>query len=74
VGVVRNVDLIAREIEVSVAGKDIRFDVPPDCPVILRGERIKLRLIQKGDRVVLAYRILHALNEVYRLEVQPETP
>jgi hypothetical protein len=54
-GVVRRVDPIARELEVVVAGASVSFDVGPDCVVRLRGERVKLRMLQPRDRVRVAY-------------------
>jgi hypothetical protein len=72
-GTVKRVDPVAREIKVCDSVNDLLFDVPPDCPVVLRGERIKFRLIQKGDRVALSYRTHRGANEARRLEVQPDT-
>ena len=54
-GVVRRVDPVAREVEVHVAGIPISLDVRSDCVITLRGERVKLRLIQPRDRVRVKY-------------------
>ena len=54
-GVVRRVDPVARELEVLVAGDPVSFDVGPECVVRLRGERVKLRMLQPRDRVRVAY-------------------
>jgi hypothetical protein len=50
-GTVQRVDLVQREITVDVGAQQVDVDVPPQCPVVLRGERIKLRIIQVGDVV-----------------------
>lgn len=54
-GVVRTVDAVGRELHVVVAGASVNFDVGPECVVTLRGERVKLRMIQPWDRVRVAY-------------------
>jgi hypothetical protein len=54
-GVVHRVDPAGREVEVQIAGTPVSFDIRPDCVVTLRGERVKLRLIQPRDRVRVAY-------------------
>jgi hypothetical protein len=54
-GVVRRVDPVGRELHVVVAGTSVNFNVGPECIVTLRGERVKLRMIQPQDRVRLAY-------------------
>ena len=54
-GVVRRVDPVTRELEVLVAGAPVSFDVGPECVVTLRGERVKLRMIQPRDRVQIVY-------------------
>lgn len=54
-GVVRSVDPIGRELHIVVAGVAIVVDVGPECAVTLRGERVKLRMIQPRDRVRVAY-------------------
>jgi hypothetical protein len=54
-GVVRRVDPVGRELHVVVADAPVTFDVGPECVVTLRGERVKLRIIQPRDRVRVAY-------------------
>jgi hypothetical protein len=49
--VVQWVDSVNRELGVLVAGSFVAFYAPPGCPIVLRGERVKLRLLQRGDRV-----------------------
>lgn len=54
-GIVRRVDPVGRDLEVVVAGTPVTFDVGPECAVTLRGERVKLRMVQPRDRVRVAY-------------------
>lgn len=54
-GTVSRVDIIGRELDVYAPEVAIRLDVPPNCPITLRGERVKLRLIQPRDRVRVMY-------------------
>jgi hypothetical protein len=54
-GVVQHVDTVNRELAALVGGALVTFDVPPGCPVVLRGERVKLRLVQPGDPVRVTY-------------------
>jgi hypothetical protein len=54
-GIVRAVDPVNRELAALVGGAVVTFDVPPGCAVVLRGERVKLRLIQPGDQVRVTY-------------------
>lgn len=50
-GIIQTVDVVQRELVLLVRSQQIVVDVPPECPVLLRGERIKLRIIQPGDMV-----------------------
>ena len=50
-GTVLSVDTVNRELTVLSRAVRVAFDVPPGCPIVLRGERVKLRLVQPGDRV-----------------------
>jgi hypothetical protein len=70
-GVVRRVDPISREVEVHVGGTPVRFDVRPGCVITLRGERVKLRLIQPRDRVRVAYTEHSGARVADAIEVQP---
>jgi len=54
-GVVQSVNVLDRDLTVSTGGRTTVFDVPSDCPVFLRGERIKLRLLQPRDSVSIAF-------------------
>lgn len=53
-GIVERVDLVERELSVRLAAGHAQVHVPPGCPVLLRGEPVKLRLVQRGDDVVIA--------------------
>jgi hypothetical protein len=54
-GAVQRVDPSARELLLLVDGIPINLVVPPDCVICLNGERVKLRLLQPGDRVEATY-------------------
>jgi hypothetical protein len=54
-GVVHGVDTVNRELTVNAGGTLATFEVPPDCAVVLRGERVKLRMVQPRDRVQVTY-------------------
>ncbi len=73
-GVVRRVDPIRRELHVAVADNFFNFDVGPECVVTLRGERVKLRLIQPRDRVRVTYRKAPAALVAAAVEVQAVAP
>ena len=73
-GVVRRVDPVGREVEVHVAGNPVNFDVRPGCLITLRGERVKLRLIQPRDRVRVAYTEGHWGRVAEVIEVQSVGP
>ena len=55
VGVIQEVDVLGRTLTVLVNGVPRVFDVAPDCPVVLHGERVKLRLVQPEDHVHVIY-------------------
>lgn len=73
-GVVRRVDPVSREVEVHVGGAPVSFDVRPDCVITLRGERVKLRLIQPRDRVRVAYTESRGTRVADAIEVRPGGP
>lgn len=73
-GIVRWVDPIGREMEVQVEGGPVSLDVRPDCVISLRGERIKLRLIQPRDRVRVKYTEHCSARIADTIEVQPGGP
>jgi hypothetical protein len=50
-GVARRIDAVARELTVDAGGALVAIDVPPNCPITLRGERIKLRMLLPCDRL-----------------------
>lgn len=50
-GLVLRVDLVNREVVAFVDGDLLKIFVPTDCNVVLRGERVKLRMVHSRDRV-----------------------
>jgi hypothetical protein len=73
-GIVRRVDPVRREVEVHGAGLPVRLDVRPDCVITLRGERVKLRLIQPRDRVRVKYTERSGARVADTIEVQSDGP
>ena len=73
-GVVRRVDPVGREVEVQTAGTAVSFDIRPDCVITLRGERVKLRMIQLRDRVRVKYTERAGARVADTIEVQPGGP
>lgn len=73
-GIVRRVDPVGREVEVHVAGIPISLDIRSDCVITLRGERVKLRLLQPRDRVRVAYTECRGALVAETIEVQPGGP
>ena len=72
-GAVHRVDTVEREISVLISTGLAVFDVPSDCPILLRGEPIKLRLIQPRDQVRIAFTDYQGRLIAHLLEVQPDT-
>jgi hypothetical protein len=70
-GIVRRVDPVGRELEVAVAGTPVNFDVRTDCAITLRGERVKLRLLQPRDRVRISYAWVEGVRVAGAVDVQP---
>jgi hypothetical protein len=50
-GTLSDVDLVNRTIQVRVGPTAIPFDVPPDCEILLNGERVKLHVLQASDPI-----------------------
>ena len=72
-GSIHRVDTVEREISVLLSTGLTVFDVPSDCPILLRGEPIKLRLIQPRDHVRIAFADHQGRLIAHLLEVQPDT-
>jgi hypothetical protein len=73
-GVVRRIDPISREGEFHTEGVTIRLDIPINCVITLRGERIKLRLIQPRDRVRVSYNEHRGIRAADAIDVLPGGP
>lgn len=73
-GIVRRVDPVGREVVVHVAGATVSLDVRSDCAITLRGERIKLRLLQPRDRVRVKYTERSGTRVADAIEIQPGGP
>ena len=73
-GIVHGVDTVNRELAALVGGALVNFDVPPGCAVVLRGERVKLRMVQPGDRVRVTYASFRGSRVACAVEVQTGRP
>src|SRR4051812_39024477 len=69
--VVQRVDPVNRELAALVGGVLVNIYVPPDCEVVLRGERVKLRMVQPRDRVRVTCTELDGSLLAREIEVQP---
>jgi len=70
-GIVQEVNLLDRDLTVYSGMKAAVVDVPPDCPVFLHGERIKLRLLQPSDIVSIAFVRRDERLVAQKVEVEP---
>ena len=70
-GTIQNVDLLAREMQVAVAGAAHNFDVPITCPVYVNDERVKMRLLQPGDHVWVGFTRAEGRSVAQSLRVCP---
>lgn len=73
-GTVQSLDLLGREIVILLPSGSEVFYVPPDCPIYLRGERIKLRVAQPRDEVRVTFAEEDGLLSVKLLELWPKSP
>jgi hypothetical protein len=53
--IIQRIDLVNREVAVIAGGTRQVVTVPSDCVVFLRGEPVKLRMLQPGDLVKVAF-------------------
>jgi len=73
-GTVCAVDTINRELVIRTSSSQILFDVPSDCTIGLRSERVKLRMVQPLDRIKIVYVEVRGLLVARSMEVQPRFP
>ncbi len=71
-GTVQRVDTVNRELVVLVNGAPLTIDVPVGCATVLRGERVRLRVVQPRDRVRVAYTRRGRFLVALAIEVQPD--
>jgi hypothetical protein len=70
-GVVQRLDTVDRELVVLLPTGLAVFDVPSSCAIFLRGESVKFRVIQPGDRVRVTFINSQGLKIAQMLEVPP---
>jgi hypothetical protein len=73
-GIVQRVDTVNRELTLNSAGATVVIDVPSDCPILLRGERVKLRMIQPRDPVRVTCADNRSIHTARAVEVQSGSP
>jgi hypothetical protein len=54
-GLIQEIDPTRREVTLQVEGRSEHFDLAPECVLILRRERVKLRLLQPLDCAHVQY-------------------
>ena len=72
-GMVQNVDVVEREMKVLLRTGVGVFDIPPDCPIFLHGEQIKLRMVQPRDHVRITFNRMLERFVAEKLEIQPDS-
>lgn len=72
-GTVQRVDVVGRVITVLLPTGPAHFDVPGNCAIDLRGERVKFRMIQPGDQARITFTRHAGMLVAQALEVQPNT-
>ena len=72
--VIRRADPVSRELTALLEEEVVIIHVPPGCDILLRDERVKLRLVQPGDRVRVTYTPRADALVARQIEVQPVYP
>jgi hypothetical protein len=72
--ILHRLDPVTRELGAVMAGVMTNIYVPSDCDIVLRGERIKLRMVQPGDRLRVSYERRGSSLIARHVEVQPGCP
>jgi hypothetical protein len=70
-GTVCRVNTISRELDLFMNRGRSVFDVPPDCAIILRGERVRLRMVQARDIVRVTYAVGGSQPAARTIDVLP---
>src|SRR5690349_19338859 len=69
-GAIVRVDTVNRELAIQFADGLLVIDVPPGCPVTLRGERVRFRMLQARDLVRVTYVELRGARVASAVEVR----
>ena len=70
-GTVCRVNTISRELDLFMNDGRAVFDVPTDCVIILRGERVRLRMVQARDIVRVIYTVAGGQRAAWTIDVLP---
>jgi hypothetical protein len=69
-GIIEHVDVPGRELTVRIGSRSRQFALAPQCPLLLHGERVKLRMLQARDRAHLEYAHDGEALVAYRVRVR----
>ena len=69
-GVIRDIDLVNRQLDLRGCAGRSSVDVPPNCRILLRGEPVKLRILQPGDYIRVTLSTSASLKVARQIEVQ----
>lgn len=73
-GVIRDIDLVNRQLSLGGCVARSSVDVPPGCRILLRGEPVKLRMLQPGDYIRVTLSALDSRSVAHQIEVQGHRP
>lgn len=68
-GTIECVDVSSRELCLRNGADATLMVVPPDCVIRLNGERVKLRMLQSGDRAELEYSLVGGVPYAHSVQV-----
>jgi hypothetical protein len=73
-GIIDDIDLVNRQLALRSCFGPKSVDVPPTCRILLRGEPVKLRLLQPGDYIKVTLSKSASSSAAQQIEVQGHPP
>lgn len=73
-GTVCRVDVLNREMTLAVDGTSVIFDVPRECPIDLRGDRVRFQVVLPSDRARVTYNHAADRRVARSVEVRTDRP
>lgn len=73
-GMIHRLDLMNRELEMLTNMRRTAVVVPPGCVVLLRGEPVKLRILQPGDFIEVAFFMRGSMRVAREIKVDGSRP